>query len=316
MPYTADISRNNPGCFLFLIDQSASMSGALAGQPDLRKMDGAADAVNKIVDAISQRCSQGMDIRDYFDIGILGYGHGRKVAYDPAQVYSYMDENEEWHQLPHDQLDKENLFESIVVSVLPGTSLERPFLPISQVAEVADLEERQVKEPDGTGGVVEVTRKVPVWLRPTASFETPMCAALSTASKAIQGWTSQHPDSYPPMVINISDGDATDGNPEPVAREIKALGTNDGNALLYNAHLSEMSATPVQYLAEDSGLPQDEYAARMFRMSSEFPAPLVDLARRMELPVTQGSRGYVYNADMVALVRFLDIGTRAASDLH
>ena len=83
MPYTADISRNNPGCFLFLIDQSASMSGALAGQPDLRKMDGAADAVNKVVDAISQRCSQGMDIRDYFYIGILGYGHGRKVAFDP-----------------------------------------------------------------------------------------------------------------------------------------------------------------------------------------------------------------------------------------
>ena len=51
-------------------------------------------------------------------------------------------------------------------------------------------------------------------------------------------------------------------------------------------------------------------------MSSEFPAPVVDLAASMDLPVTQGSRGYVYNADMVALVRFLDIGTRAASDLH
>ena len=62
MPYTSDISRNNPGCFLFLIDQSGSMMGALGGQPDLRKMDGAADAVNRILDAISQRCSQGMDI--------------------------------------------------------------------------------------------------------------------------------------------------------------------------------------------------------------------------------------------------------------
>ncbi len=47
MPYTADISRNSPGCFLFLIDQSRSMSGALGGQPGQRKMDGAADAVNK-----------------------------------------------------------------------------------------------------------------------------------------------------------------------------------------------------------------------------------------------------------------------------
>ena len=36
----------------------------------------------------------------------------------------------------------------------------------------------------------------------------------------------------------------------------------------------------------------------------------------MGLPVKDGSRGYVYNADMVALVQFLDIGTRAASDLR
>ena len=77
----------------------------------------------------------------------------------------------------------------------------------------------------------------------------PMCEALSAASKALQDWTAQHPDSYPPMVINVTDGDATDGNPEPLAQEVMALGTNDGNALLYNAHLSEMSAMPVQYLA-------------------------------------------------------------------
>ena len=49
MSYTADISRNNPGCFLFLIDQSGSMMGALGGQPDQRKMDAAADAVNRIL---------------------------------------------------------------------------------------------------------------------------------------------------------------------------------------------------------------------------------------------------------------------------
>ena len=73
MPYTADISRKTPGCFLFLIDQSGSMTEALGGQPGLRKMDGAADAVNRILDAISQRCSQGMDVRDYFHIGVITY---------------------------------------------------------------------------------------------------------------------------------------------------------------------------------------------------------------------------------------------------
>ena len=94
------------------------------------------------------------------------------------------------------------------------------------------------------------------------------------------------------------------------------MGTNDGNVLMYNAHLSEMSAMPVQYPSQESEVPPDEYAARMFRMSSVFPDSVVDLAVGMGLSVTQGSRGYVYNADMVPLVQFLDIGTRAASDLR
>ena len=285
MPYAADISRNNPGCFLFLIDQSGSMMAALGGQPELRKMDGAADALNRILDAVSQRCSQGMDIRDYFDIGVITYS-------------------------------TDNRGEARLKSALPGTSPEKPFLSISQVVEAAEVEDRQVKESDGAGGIVEVNRKFPVWLRPEASFGTPMCGALYAASQALQEWTSQHSESYPPMVINVTDGDATDGNPESLAQEIMALGTNDGNVLIYNAHLSEMSAMPVQYPSDESEVPPDEYAARMFRMSSEFPDTVVELASSMGLPVTQGSRGYVYNADMVALVQFLDIGTRAASDLH
>ena len=285
MPYTADISRNNPGCFLFLIDQSGSMMGALGGQPDQRKMDAAADAVNRILDAISQRCSQGMDIRDYFDVGVITYS-------------------------------TDNRGEAILKSALPGTTPEQPFLSISQVVDAAEVEDRQVRESDGAGGIVEVNRKFPVWLRPEASFGTPMCEALSAASQALQDWTAQHPDSYPPMVINVTDGDASDGNPVPLAQEIMALGTSDGNVLVYNAHLSEMFLPSAQYPSEESEVPPDEYAARMFRMSSVFPDPVVGLAVSMGLSVTQGSRGYVYNADMVALVQFLDIGTRAASDLH
>ncbi len=285
MAYTADISRNNPGCFLFLIDQSGSMLGSLGGQPGLKKMDGAADAVNRILDAVSQRCSQGMDIRDYFHIGIITY------STDEAG-------------------------NSKVEAALPGTSPETPFLKISEVVDVAEVEEKQVKESDGAGGIVEVARKFPVWLHPTAGYGTPMCAALSAASKALRDWIAEHSNSYPPMVISVTDGAATDGNPVPLAEEIMGMETNDGNVLVYNAHLSEMSAMPVQYPSDESEVPPDEYAVQMFRMSSVFPDQIADLAAGMDLPVTQGSRGYVYNADMVALVQFLEIGTRAAPGLH
>ena len=240
MPYEADISRNNPGCFLFLIDQSGSMQDALGGQPGHRKKDGAADAVNRILDAISQRCSQGMDVRDYFHVGIITY-------------------------------TTDSLGEPDVGSALPGTSPEEPFLTISQVVDAAEVEEKHVKESDGAGGLVDVTRKFPVWLRPEAKWGTPMCEALSVASQAIHNWASDHRDSYPPMVINVTDGAASDGNPVPVAEDIMRISTNDGSVLMYNAHLSEMSATPVQYPSDESEAPPDEYAAQMFRMSSVFP---------------------------------------------
>ncbi len=285
MTYTADISRNSPGCFLFLVDQSRSMSDSLGGEPDSTKMDGAADALNRVLDAISQRCSQGMDIRDYFHVGIITY-------------------------------TTDNAGNTQLETPLPGTTPEQPFLSISQVVDAAEVEEKQVKESDGAGGIVEVTRKFPVWLRPRAGWGTPMCAALTAASTALSDWTAQHQDSYPPMLINITDGEAGDGDPVAWSQHIMELETNDGNVLVYNVHLSEMSAAPVQYPSDESEVTIDEYARQMFRMSSVFPDSVVEMASSMGLPVTQGSRGYVYNADVVSLVQFLDIGTRAASDLR
>ena len=285
MPYTADISRANPACFLFLIDQSGSMSGALAGQPGQRKMDQAADAINRILDTVAQRCSQGMDIRDYFHIGIIGYntdGSGRPT----------------------------------ITSALQGTSPEQPFMSISQVVDVAEVEERQVRESDGAGGLVEVSRRFPIWLRPHAEYGTPMCRALEIAAQALQQWVGQYPDSFPPIVINVSDGAASDGNPEGPAQSIANLQTSDGNALLFNVHLSEIAATPVQYPDQEELLPQDDYAQTMFRISSALPESSRSQATSLDLPVNEDSRGYVFNADMVALVQFLDIGTRAASNLQ
>ena len=145
MPYQADINRTNPGCFLFLIDQSGSMTHALGGQPGIRKMDQAAETVNRTLDSISQRCSQGIEIRDYFQIGAIGYKTDSKGN-------------------------------SIVQSLLAETTVDQPFLPISRVVDIAEVEDRQVKVSDGAGGLVEVERKVPIWLRAEAPNTAHPCA--------------------------------------------------------------------------------------------------------------------------------------------
>ena len=53
MPYTADISRANPACLLFLLDQSGSMTEALAGQPGQTKQEQSEQAISGILNAVA-----------------------------------------------------------------------------------------------------------------------------------------------------------------------------------------------------------------------------------------------------------------------
>ena len=49
MPYTAEVSRSNPSCFLFLIDQSGSMEDPFGGEAGRTKAEGLADAINRLL---------------------------------------------------------------------------------------------------------------------------------------------------------------------------------------------------------------------------------------------------------------------------
>lgn len=74
MPYTAEISRSNPSCLMFLVDQSTSMIDPFGGQPDRRKSDGVADAINRLLANLIIKCTKAEGVRDYFHIGVIGYG--------------------------------------------------------------------------------------------------------------------------------------------------------------------------------------------------------------------------------------------------
>ena len=292
MSYSAEISRANPACFLFLVDQSNSMHGGIGGLGGLAKKDQAADAVNRIVDTLSQRCSSGMQVRDYFHVGILGYtSEGRIINGDKPEI----------------------------TSALTGTAPERPFLPISQVVEVAEIEEKRVKENYGGGEIVEVTRRMPVWLRPRAAKRTPLSGTLRLVKSLLVEWISDHPDSYPPIVIIVCDGSSTDGDPWKEAEQIKTLRTSDGNVLLFTVHLSGSRASPIQFPSREQDLPSAsllEDPRLLFRISSVLPEGSRRQAVSLGFPVNETSRGFVFNADSVALAQFLDIGTRGPSNLH
>src|SRR5258708_26520313 len=77
MPYSAEISRTNPSCFLFLIDQSASMGEPFGGQPDKKKADEVANAINRLLQTIVLRCAKVHEVLDRFHVGVIGYGATR-----------------------------------------------------------------------------------------------------------------------------------------------------------------------------------------------------------------------------------------------
>ncbi len=274
MAYTAEVSRSNPSCFVFLIDQSASMDDPFGGGESTRKKaDAVADAINKLLQNLVLKCAKSEGVRDYFNVTVIGYGGSVGPAFGGA---------------------------------LSG----RDIVPISDIANLpARIDERTKKVDDGAGGLVDQTVKFPIWFDPIANNGTPMCAALARAQTILSAWLAQHPDCFPPIVINLTDGESTDGDPTSAASSIRNLSSSDGNVLLFNCHLSSAPAPAVEFPDSDGGL-ADQYAKLLFAMSSPLTDYMRSLALQEGLPVTDGARGFVFNAGIVSVIQFLDIGTR------
>ena len=273
MPYAAEISRSNPSCFLFLVDQSGSMEDGWAGEAGKQKADGLATIINRLLQNLVLKCAKSEGVRDYYHVGVIGYGGSVGPAFGGA---------------------------------LAGKELA----PISAIANLpARIEERSKKTDDGAGGLVEQTVKFPVWFDPVAKGGTPMSQALTLARQVLTGWLAQHPSGFPPIVINITDGEATDGDPSAAASALRDLQTDDGQALLFNLHLSSHQAAPVQFPSDAAALP-DKWAKLLFNLSSPLPPFMREIAGQEGFPVSECTRGFAFNADMVTVIQFLDIGTR------
>jgi len=149
-----------------------------------------------------------------------------------------------------------------------------------------------------------------IWnVEPKNEGGTPMRAALTRAAELLAEWCDAHPNSYPPTILHVTDGEATDGDPEEVAEALRQLHTADGQALLFNLHVTTKGGREVIFPSGDDGL-VDEYAQMMFRMSSPLPPHLAKLAGDKGYSVASGSRGFIFNADPKLIVDFFDIGTR------
>lgn len=273
MLYSAQISRTNPACLLFLIDQSQSMNQPFVGLTGQTKAAMVADAINRLIQNVVLRSAKADGVRDYFRVGVIGYGKGVKAG-------------------------------------LGGTVPFDVLIPISKVADKPlRVEKRKKLISDGAGSVLEQEIKFPVWFDSEANGQTPMCEAFGAAGLAVKSFVEEFRDAYPPLVLNLTDGMPTDGNPQEYAKIIRNLTTTDGAALVFNLLISSKPVPPDFFPSTEEKF-TDTCSKLLFRMSSELPEKLAEAARAEGHDIKPKARGVVINADPTAIVRFLDIGTR------
>jgi hypothetical protein len=287
--YAQPASRANPACIIFLLDQSYSMNNGIAGSPR-PKIEALSTGINRFIADLITLCEKGEEKpRNYFDVGVIGYTTDRSDPPNP-----------------------------IVGPVLAG---ERGTLAGRDLVSVSDLfddplaiEERQKMVDDGAGGLISTTFKMPVWYRkpPDAMMSgTATCTALDYVRNIAAAWCDSHPNSFPPVVIHLTDGEPTDGDPVPFADALKALSTVDGDLLLFNCHISESQANPVVFPNSEQIL-GDDLARALYRMSSELPDKLRGVAESKGVLCGTGARGMVFNADGAQMLLLIQMGTVGA----
>jgi hypothetical protein len=277
--YEQRISRKHPGCIIFLLDRSDSMKRQWEGNRTLA--EGAAQALN---DVLRELCVEGRKERGvvyhYFDIGIFGYGL-RPIAGGEG-------------------------VESAFGGKLTGYALAPlPELNDNPVAV------REVSSIDQTGTTV----LAPVWVEPVYGYRTPMCEAMSVAGQYAFDWARSNPDSFPPIIINITDGWVTDEPHQGAglaewAQRLTTIETRDGGTLLFNIFLSPDKGDQGDQRmlpATHKGLPDP--GPQLFQASSALPQPMIANANAAGITAEPGARGFAFNANLKMLSDFLKIGT-------
>ncbi len=276
--YEEPIDQVHPALLLFLVDQSASMSDPASYQAGTTKAQAIADAVNRLIQELLFRCTVGNDIADRFYFGLIGY----------------------------------NSSDEGVPCLHPGFGgvlRERLAVPASQVGNNPLRIETRVKiVDDGAGGFVEQETKVPVWLEPVAQGQASMHAALELAKDSVAEFVRTFPESFPPIVINITDDESTDANYSDVvmlADALKSIANKNGSdTLLFNVFVSSRAGNPVLFPNLEEQLP-DRWLSQLFRMASPLPDVL---AANSGMPT--GARGFICDGDPQSIFQVLNLDIR------
>lgn len=278
--YTQSITRNHRTAFILAIDGSGSMVESIRFRGrQTTKAEAVATVTNDLLFELIERARRSDGVRDYYDIAVIGYSGDDEVA-----------------------------------SLLPGGD---GLIPVSVLASrpiPMRTETIEHRLPDGSIALREIPS--PAWIEPRAAGQTPMYEALRRVREIAAQWTSraENAESFPPVVFNITDGEATDCDEtelRAVSDQIKALRTTDGNVLLINIHIAAGDSERVVFFPEAGEANYtNRYAALLYDCSSRMPAVFDEAIRAAKGPgAVPPFKGMSYNASAAQLVAMLNIGS-------
>lgn len=283
--YTARITRENPSAFIFLIDQSASMRNLTTfNGEEMTLSEAVSQIVNNQIEELVERCVRANETRHYFDIAVVGYGD---------EAYSG------WN------------------GALAGRGFVTP-------EEIRFNEYRKIKVKESVrtrAGVKEIEVEKKQWMeaRHDGSW-TKMHKAFKHAEGLLDDWLEQHQteDCYPPIVINITDGEyngTSRDEMQQLANQLKSKFTNDGNVLLFNIHIVSGNTEAIMFPATIGEMRGNGYGESLFEMSSLLPLNYNEQIRSLFQDKDQNIRYHAMgvNAGMEQLVKMMKIGTLSSA---
>lgn len=186
---------------------------------------------------------------------------------------------------------------------LPGVSADRATIASNALpGNEIRVEQFTEKVSNGIGGLIDVTRKRPVFLElePTKADVAALRAGLEAAAAVAAEWRGQHPGAaLPPIVLHLSRG-RWDAEPLQTALEpLAAVAGSPGGVLLYHLVVTEQAHASLAYPASPENI-QDAALMNLWENSSPLLAAERLAAERRFLE--PGSRGLVVNGQFDLLL--------------
>lgn len=283
--YSQEITRRHRTAFIIALDQSTSMQEQVRfGRLTMSNAEAVAYTANSLITELIDRSRRTDGVRNYYDIAVIGYA------------------NDE------------------IRSLLSTDG----FVSVKSLAEhIPQAVTLSFEETLPDKSTTTAKHRIHPWIEPRAEGNTPMYEALLRVREMAEEWCEleQNKESFPPIVFNITDGEASDCDDNELryaSEMLRRTGTEDGNTLLINIHLStDLSQPSMIFPMAEELTAANRYARILAECSSIMPDCFNSQIGELKgIAAAPPYYGMGYNASIIELLSIINIGSRSITNME